>query len=314
MPTEVIDKSQPHIPTSTLENTKNAFEIGGKLVFGSIAICYLMGLMVVNIYLNNFGVYSPTLFRLSYIAAGAWSLIPIALMLVAVILISGVLIQVPKIDSFFRKLSGEQKDMDRADSVFSLFIALALLAVVVIAALIVRKSIDNAGFTGSLFAGEVKATVASIVLYGVVLGPLLSYLLPSRISRFSTISLTVVMLGLVSFGHAYEFAKSVYGNIPASLGGGKPKEVQLVLDLSNNDREFLSNLGVTFQSDRSNITNNVSLLLATEEEYVLLISVKESDLNGKVRMVPKGLTIKNSKVEAVLYEGARFSGGSSGSY
>ena len=57
--------------------TKNIAEIIGKIFLGAVAVCYVIGLAVVNIYLNNYGIYILSLLHLSYISAGIWALIQI---------------------------------------------------------------------------------------------------------------------------------------------------------------------------------------------------------------------------------------------
>ena len=64
-----------------LEKTKNLAEVIGKLTLGYLAVAYVLGLLVINVYLNKFNVTSFSLFRLSYIAAGIWASLPILLAL-----------------------------------------------------------------------------------------------------------------------------------------------------------------------------------------------------------------------------------------
>ena len=57
---------------------KSVIEVFEKAPVIIAGICYITGLLVVSIYLNQFGVSSPiSPFRVSYLLAGLWALIPI---------------------------------------------------------------------------------------------------------------------------------------------------------------------------------------------------------------------------------------------
>jgi hypothetical protein len=52
-----------------LTKTKDLAEVMGKAIIGGLALCYGVGLLMLNLYYNHFGVYSVSLFRLNYVIA-----------------------------------------------------------------------------------------------------------------------------------------------------------------------------------------------------------------------------------------------------
>lgn len=56
----------PTIPKQklTLEKTKDLIEVISKFVIGVLAVCYGLGLLVVNVHLSSYRVFSLSLFRL----------------------------------------------------------------------------------------------------------------------------------------------------------------------------------------------------------------------------------------------------------
>jgi hypothetical protein len=64
-------------PVSRLETVKDGVEMFSKIFLGLAVACFVCGVIVVNLYLREFGFASFSLFRVSYITAGVWTFSPI---------------------------------------------------------------------------------------------------------------------------------------------------------------------------------------------------------------------------------------------
>lgn len=304
--------SKENSSTSFLEHTKDMVDITGKIALGIIAIFYVIGVIVVNIYLSNFGVYSPSLLRLNYIAAGIWTMVPILSVALMALLLLGLILQ---LSSTVRKLLTDRLNIKVAGSEDNKWLtwgsAIVMALVFFLGLALFRATMGVAGFYGSLFEGEMLKITLTSAGYIFLIVPLMIFVTPHIVSRAVKLFFSFFIAGFFLYSYSYEFAKNVYGTIPSYLGGGQPKEVQLVIDSDENKRKFFQDLGIQFLTESSNVTVNVKLLLVTEDEYVLLVE-KTKCCDGKT--VQTGLTIQRDKIQAILYEGANFrGGGSSGS-
>src|SRR6476659_3656400 len=86
---------------------KELIEIVGKIVLGTLALCYGLGFVIVNVHYGSYGFYSAGLFRLNYIVAGVWALIPVVLMLVAVSVVISTVSSLVRISKRRRKAQGD---------------------------------------------------------------------------------------------------------------------------------------------------------------------------------------------------------------
>jgi hypothetical protein len=287
-----------------LSAAKEAIELVGKLSIGIIAVLYLLGFVVVNTYLNNFGVFSPSLFRLNYITAGLWAITPIFLVILALSVLGSILIQFSAATRRSLVKRFNLSDNDSEHMFLRLWFTIGSLALLVLSIHWIGTLTTSAGFKASLFSINVAVSTFDVVFIGILFGPF-AVLSGHALSKVIRTFLLVVILTGVLLAHSFIFAKEIYGNIPPSLGGGEPKEVQLVIDSDENKRSFFEDLGIQFLSQESNITVNVKLLLVTENEYVLLVENKKCCDNLTVQT---GLTIQRDKIQAILYEGANFTG------
>lgn len=254
---------------SSLEDIKNAVEVIGKVTLGVVAVCYVIGLVVVNVYLNKYGIYSLSLLRLNYISAGIWALIPILIPLSAILII---------------RLRSEVSPVIFWGYLLSF---IPLLSVLVPVAIALR-------FDPSPYWLLVIFTGIYLSLLLIMLAESIKEHLYSKdLSKHVFIGVLPVLIIIVS--HTAIFANSVYGTIPSQIGGGSPKKVQFIVAAENEVRKALTDSGVLFTKNESqqdtNKTEPVLLLFVTDQECVVLIKGAST-----------AVSIRRDMVKTILYE------------
>lgn len=287
------NKEKAEVSSSSLDTVKDLVEVVGKIVIGLFAIFYAIGLVVVNLHLNNFGVYSLSLFRLSYVTAGIWTLIPV----IFLILVLAFFISIPflfsqnarnSINAYF----GLTRQAEKEPVFDNVFVVVVLFSVLTF----LFYGLYSINFTGKNF----PLTFLTSLLIVTYLAMWLHLAVKSShiATRFARGFIMFLMCIFIFASHIFSFGTGVYQDIPSYLGGGSPQKAQLILNEESKLNEKLADLGVLFKS--SNLTANVQILLATEEEYILLIESVDSE--GQI--IHKGLTLPKDMIQAVLYEAA----------
>lgn len=284
-------------------------ELLSKLVIGVVGGLYLVGIVVVNTYLNTYGIFTPSLFRLSYIGAGIWALVPILLWFVVLVSIVTILFCVSnKVRDFVSYILRLKSTSSPKRSMEEHVIAGVLVTLLVLSMAMTLQLGGLVTSVKALLTWPVLVSSLDIAALALISVPLVN-LDDDRMSRSIRAVLISVASAIFLLAHSYVFALTSYGQIPSYLGGGEPKEVQLVIESDLEKRRFFEDLGIRFLSKESNVTLNVSLLLVTENEYLILVETKAFLDNRKVT---SGITIPKAKVSAVLYEGAIFRGAGAG--
>lgn len=272
-----------------LEKTKNLAEVIGKLTLGYLAVAYVLGLLVINVYLNKFNVTSFSLFRLSYITAGIWASLPILIGLflfgISVLLIYPIIL---KVSSWWHGLKyrgeeGQHESEYPAD-------VLTLLSIVVpigISYLIYRiaRGATNRDLDVLLLIVVAVIMVSAIILLGVTISKERTHLRRIILIILPLFAVLVLIICTILFGYYF------YERIPAYLGGGESKKVQLLVR-NTESQALLTEVGVEFEQE-SHLTSNVELLFAGDDELILLIQV---ELDGR----KKALSIKRDSIQAIL--------------
>jgi hypothetical protein len=259
-----------------LTTAKEVIELVSKVMLGGLAVCYALGLLVVNLYYSRFGVYSLSLFRVTYVAAGVWILLPISFVIFAIVTVMFMLDKdVPRMD--WRHMPSQYRIVVGVTFLLFLLVALVALAVGLEINLTAKQYfflLFSSSITGTLI---VKLSVAAFITRRRFLSAVLSILLPM-----------CLILHTISIAGAY-------GAIPAHLGGGGTKDVQFLLAIDENDKSFFERSGLLFE-ERSHWTYNTQLLFATDDEYVVLVK-PDAFFEGST------LSIKRDLVKSVLYQG-----------
>jgi len=277
---------------------KEVIEIGGKVAIAGLGWCYATGLLVVNVYYNRFGVYSLGLVRLNYILSGLWVFVPIAIVSATIAALVVLFSYLRELFSSFRESS--QSSSDPFKKFRRMLVAMAFLAVVIDSAIIpileLRIDVPTGYWVRLIVTSTMVATVMGAILYQIYRD--------SFTQRPLTVLGLIVVLFLFYIVHTIVFAR-VYGAIPAHVGGGGTKDVQLLLGADESDRKFFELSGLRFY-ENSNWTKTARLLFATDEEYVFLVQPYEWNEAST-------LSIKKELIKSVLYQGLR-GGGAGGSF
>lgn len=238
-------------PISRLEAVKDGVEMFSKIILGVAAACFVCGIIVVNLYLREFGVASFSLFRVSYITAGVWAFSPIGF---AMLLLGAFFF------SYFQDLLDEEPRIQpsRRKKVEKIFAAI-VFAVVVLGAVLYG------------FGIPISWKLLIAILIGILIGSMVIVasliLLRSKGNREKVPSVFLAFFCAVGFlCYLLFLAPSLYREIPASVGGGAGMPVVFIVSAEN--REMVKAAGITFAE--SFRTNEVTLLLQTDKEYVVL--------------------------------------------
>jgi hypothetical protein len=97
--------------------------------------------------------------------------------------------------------------------------------------------------------------------------------------------------------HIVDFARNEFGSIPPHLGGGGPKNVQLLLKINEAEKKYFEECGLEFQTVTSNQTTTAQLLFETDNDYILIVTP-----DNPIKKVST-LSIKRELVESMLYTG-----------
>ena len=191
-----------------------------KLILGFTASCYAIGIFVVNIFYGKYGFYSLSLFRISYVIAGFWAILVLAFIYL-----------------FFRLLSNSLrhtfgKDKRKKEWIRFLLLLAFIFGVMVWIPTIIAKDLEiNIGWNWFF--------VASTGCIG------LAYLSKQIKDIFTNWSIITsdseaifnVLFGVsLLVGYLVSFSASLFPDIPANIGGGRPQQVQLVI--SNSFKSF----------------------------------------------------------------------------
>ena len=235
------------------------FEPYTKLIFGISAICYASGILVVNIFLGKYGFYSLSLFRITYVLAGFWSIITLSYVSFVINLLFGLIFQLFKKDIFLRKrlrfifeiiiviifsFSIPEIIAQRLDIIFNL----AWLGIPIWGAFGILSFSENF----KLFTFNWESTIGN----------------PDSI--FKTLwSITYIVMYIVAL------STSIYETIPSRLGGGRPQPIQIgitkkIQPIFAYQKMPLTNLtkDSTMLNDASFITDTIHLLLLSDKELI----------------------------------------------
>ena len=266
-------------PTNSSPNKtdlKEALQLAAKLVPTFLAVGYIG----VQIHLSRYGYYSLSLFRVQYLAATVWALIP---------LVSAWLFLSRAVYPFLTNYlwSGSR---------YKRIVALVTLLLGWVAAFILVFIV--AFFPESRWIARqtwLDRTVVMVVFSCFVISIPWALNEKARIkslrgaSRLTFLVKEAPILALVFALVLYmgAFARFFYPEVPATLGGGKPLQVRIIVGLS--ERQALTASGVSFR-EGSLQSEPVDLLLVTPESYVIIPSED------------KAIEIQRDLVRMVIYE------------
>jgi hypothetical protein len=305
---------------SNVGTFKDLVETGGKVSLITISACYVLGIIVINVHLGRYGIYSLNLLRVSYITAGLWSIVPLVL---------PVLVLVAAWRIFFRsrlytivldvviKHRRETNKHERFVITSSFMAIYMFITFVPIFGYLLITAALTAGITpdrGWKFSFEF-AIIGTLVLLSLTVGssfergfprfrretkdkPLFDSLAEtSRVFLFISVPVIILL-------HTIYFGLGQYESIPSYLGGGKPITVQFSLEAQPNFSELIDNCGIHFHTNADQKatdhqitrTDDASLLFVTESEYIFKCNSGGS------------LSIPRNSIKAIFYKGVRAPG------
>jgi hypothetical protein len=253
-------------------NASSELEIGAiasilekvtKVSVSFIAIVYALGLIVVSVFLSEYGFRNFGLLDLQYIVAGLWALFPAFMIAIALI--------------FFRLSEGFFGLLITGLAWVGLFYFLGIqfswkwLVALLLAALVVFMLYQSV----SMWLGERFINLTTQRMLGIK-GPVFLFL------RRQILTYSLVIPFYLIF-----FALQVYPEIPPSLGGGAGQPVEFIVTTENHT--ILEATGIEVSD--ANLSDSVLLLLETDKEYLV---IPTQDANA--------ISLQKALISAVIYQ------------
>src|SRR5262245_56150992 len=249
---------------------KDFLEIVAKVAVGLSVACYLIGFIVVNTHLNRFGYYSVSLVSAQYLTAGIWALAPLMLGWFFVL--------------FTFKDEVELSIKTQVSIVWLVMIyicpALAFLVLLLLSEQISMLRIGLRWIVMIVVGFFISLPAVAFFRW---LTPLES--LSKMWALTASLAFIVCVLNLA---YLINFSRSLYGEIPGTWGGGRPRVVRILV--KSEGKEDLTTVGVNFLQG-SNVSEQMRLLVATDKEYVLL-----------TRSGDRLVSIQSDAIQAISYE------------
>lgn len=247
------------------DTLKNVVELISKVALGTVALCYVLGLAVVNIYLNKYGVFALDLFRLNYISAGIWTLMPVVIAILVLMV--------------FR-----MRSQVRRTTLLGYLLSLTPFLFVLAVSLRFKPSqfwilaIINGSFLAYMLIVATESVARNINT--------------PQLGNYILMALLPTSLLLLS--HTAIFANLVYGTIPSQIGGGRPKPVQLIVSEENENKKILIESGLSLVKNENQTDSNKS-------ETVLLLFLTDQECIVLVKGGSNAISIRRDLIKTILY-------------
>ncbi len=236
---------------------------------------YVLGLLIVNMYLFKIGVSDFSVLRPRFVLTGFLATIP--LLLIANMVVAIIIAVLGFVD--FLRTNGARTDK-RISTVFWLnTIVIASFFMVIVAVIWGWVTVSEIAFRSDLFEAFDPRNVESL-FWVLFLTPIIVTIvrinqdITENISTYHRIKLhlfgnsfgLLLAFGFVGFVYIDFFSSTYYPIIPEQFGGGRPKEVIIVLSPESNV------LGATLgfgETTNGSMSQHVDFLWETEEMYVV---------------------------------------------
>jgi hypothetical protein len=268
---------------ATLPKAKDVLELVSKTVVGLVGLSYALGMLVTNLHLYQYGVYSLNLLRLNYVIAGFWALVPVIICSFISFKAAWLLLYYSNRFCAFYMFPppGPLTSLDKKFISLQLgYIFGAILVPVVI--LVLAAGFHLSWLLTLAMAGVLGWSLVNFSLLSITVHRAIFPRLFVRVSGLSFLLFATV-------AYVFSFTLTIYRNINSSFGGGAPKEVIIVLAEDDETKKLLDIAGFSFFAG-SNRTAAGRILFATEDEYILL--PPDRDIS---------LSVPRSGVKAVFY-------------
>ncbi len=202
---------------------ESLIDLTGKIGLLLFSLCYGLGLVIVNVHLGKYGIYSHSLLRLDYIMAGLWAL--------GLLTISWLLAFVAYIGIIGPPDSLKEKPFARIPGFYRFAAFLFFFGILF--------SLDTLGLPLSNWSFLSKVIVISLtILVPLTLNPKSFWQLSMALGYF-------LMYMVI-------FVTEFYEHMPSRFGGGGPMQAQLVIEADAAYADFLRDKGI-YLSDISGI-------------------------------------------------------------
>lgn len=242
----------------TLQVFGVALEDGIKLVGAGVAVCYVIGLLVVQLYLASIGVADFTLVQTRYAVTGFFALLPlIAAVFLGVSIAAGIMV------ARHRRRELEQKRLPDTIAIWSL----PVMGFVLVVLLILVLAVSDIDWGASYAPWIILLGMPLVMLMG-FLGIPTRGLLRSK-SGFANVLMATWMFwsfGLLALVYHDFIAHSIFPVVPEQLGGGQPRTIELVL--SEDGRRRLVDEQVLIDEPES---RPLPMQLLWETDHVLVL-------------------------------------------
>jgi hypothetical protein len=300
-PEQAKNTSKANSEKSTnFEQGVNLTTLLGKVILAIGATSYVLGILVVNLYLGKFGAITMSLVKVNYLLTGVLTLMPLlcwaVIIMIAVLLLSG------------EGISKESKGKAYLGRklLWMLYVMIFIFAIwALFKALKVRYHVEITLIEGIGHVLMALATAFFIVMLMIQLATIIK--IPNIIIKGSSnVFLRIHSKGFIVayiFGfivsflvYIIYFTENIYPKIPSYLGGAKPVSVQVFVDPNSEINISFGNCKLTKKGQG---VWEGKLILATEDEY--LFAVKDAN---------EALCIRKQDVKAIkYYQESLFGGG-----
>jgi hypothetical protein len=234
-----------------------------KMSLALTALCYTLGVIVVNLHFAQYGYYSLELFRLSYIVAGVWFFLILGtwVLLFALFLVRSKAV-----------VQSERSKWKKAVLLgFTVFMMVSVIYMLWVVGTHLGIAIDRS-WAGVLCLGIFGSGVLLYEFSDILRKPLVAI---DPVEKVYNVAFGVLLLVI----YTVSFAQVTYSRIPASLGGGGAQLVRVTA--TEDARLALEGAGISF-----------SEVLSKRGENVVSIS----DTLGLVFMGEKDIVVVSPKI------------------
>ena len=260
---------------SVLQQWSQPIELITKSAAVALAVCYLVGLLVVNIYLWSLGISEFSLLKVRFVYTGAVVLIWLSASLilsVLAVLIASVSKEAEVEHVWVRRL---QRLMYRRDA------QLVADIILWVGAFSYPLWLGNRVLSGAYLPihwplirvllptyGRLLLVVACLILLASVMNGLVDRFLfiATRNDRRMYLAVLTFSTLLAFFGYVRSFSHRIYPVLPEQAGGGKPRDVQIVF--SPDHASIMKSLGIPV-CEPLGISSRVRLMFDSDNGVVV---------------------------------------------
>ncbi|KAB2879059.1 hypothetical protein F9K33_10790 [bacterium] len=189
-------------------------ESTAKALLSVTSVCYVIGLIVLNLHFSQFGFYSFELLQLNYIFAGIWCLTVFG---------STALIVEFTFHSIRRVMHAQ--GIGWKFLVFFNYVFLLGMSIYVLHGIAVRLDIEIN------MQGQWKLILlGGVFLYLLMNGKIMEFVKAKWKDEPIDEAPIIIFIVFLITGYLLGFGSSIYKTIPANVGGGKPISVEVILD------------------------------------------------------------------------------------